>query len=82
MAHLRFFFFFLEKMCFFFIFFFQKYFIASMSIGGLTVDASSVIGAPWRCGVLTTSGGVAGIVPTLYNVEEYYPTDELAHFCG
>ena len=27
----------------------------------LTVDVSSVIGAPWRCGVLTTWSGVAGI---------------------
>ena len=28
---------------------------------GLTKDVSSVVGAPWRCGVLTTVGGVAGI---------------------
>ena len=28
---------------------------------GLTKDVSSVVGAPWRCGVLTTSGGIAGI---------------------
>ena len=27
----------------------------------LTKDVSSVVGAPWRCGVLTTSGGIAGI---------------------
>ena len=27
----------------------------------LTVDVFSVVGAPWRCGVLTTSGGIAGI---------------------
>ena len=27
----------------------------------LTVDVSSVVGAPWRCGVLTSKGGVAGI---------------------
>ena len=27
----------------------------------LTVDVSSVVGAPWRCGVLKTKGGIAGI---------------------
>ena len=27
----------------------------------LTVDVSSVVGAAWRCGVLTTQGGIAGI---------------------
>ena len=27
----------------------------------LTVDVSSVAGAPWRCGALTTQGGTAGI---------------------
>ena len=26
-----------------------------------TLDVSSVVGAPWRCGVLTIPGGVAGI---------------------
>ena len=26
-----------------------------------TFDVSSVVGAPWRCGVLTTHGGTAGI---------------------
>ena len=30
-------------------------------VWGLTKDVSSVIGAPWRCGVLTTQGGIAGI---------------------
>ena len=28
---------------------------------GLTKDVSSVVGAPWRCGVFTTQGGVGGI---------------------
>ena len=28
---------------------------------GLTKDVSSEVGAPWRCGVLTTFGGIAGI---------------------
>ena len=28
---------------------------------GLTKDVSSVVGAPWRCGVFTTLGGIAGI---------------------
>ena len=27
----------------------------------LTVDVSSAVGAPWRCGVLATWGGTAGI---------------------
>ena len=27
----------------------------------LTFDVSSVVGAPWRCGVMTTLGGTAGI---------------------
>ena len=36
-------------------------FIAGISIKVLTVDVSSVVGAPWRCGVLTTEGGTAGI---------------------
>ena len=27
----------------------------------LTKYGSSVVGAPWRCGVLTTLGGIAGI---------------------
>ena len=39
---------------FFFIFFWQLF-------QGLTKDVSSVVGAPWRCGVLTTLGGIAGI---------------------
>ena len=29
--------------------------------GSLTKDASSAVGASWRCGVLTTQGGRAGI---------------------
>ena len=29
--------------------------------GVLRKDVSSVVGAPWRCGVLTTWGGRAGI---------------------
>ena len=28
---------------------------------GFTAHVSSVLGAPWRCGVLTTQGGTAGI---------------------
>ena len=30
-------------------------------VSGLTKDVSSVVGAPWRCGVLTTQGGVVVI---------------------
>ena len=41
---------------------FKHMFIAGISIyHSLTVDVSSVVGAPWRCGVLTTAGGIAGI---------------------
>ena len=38
----------------FFLSFFQKGFI-------LSIDVSSVVGAPWRCGVLTTQSGTAGV---------------------
>ena len=41
--------------------FFQICFIAGMSNKHLLFDVSSVVGAPWRCGVLTTQGGKAGI---------------------
>ena len=30
-------------------------------VQSLTVGVSTVVGAPWRCGVLTTWGGIAGI---------------------
>ena len=46
---------------FFSSFFFQKSFIAGFSIKVLPTDVSSVVGAPWRCGVLTTQGEIAGI---------------------
>ena len=36
-----------------------KYFYCWHQYQSLTV--SSVVGAPWRCGVLTTKGGIAGI---------------------
>ena len=39
---------------------FKTHFVAGISIT-LTTDVSSVVGAPWRCGVLTTKGGMAGI---------------------
>ena len=41
-------------------YFFHIFFIAGVSIRSLTI--SSVVGAPWRCGVLTTLGGIAGIL--------------------
>ena len=53
------FFIFLKKKSVFFsfsFFFFQKYLIASISI-----RVSFVVGAPWRCGVLATRGGIARI---------------------
>ena len=27
----------------------------------MSADGSSVVGAPWRCGAMTTWGGIAGI---------------------
>ena len=42
-------------------FFFQIFFVASINVQSLTVDVSSVVGAPQRCGVLTAQGGIAGI---------------------
>ena len=42
---------------FFFFFCFSLFTCSSC----LTTDVSSVVVAPWRCGVLTTSGGIAGI---------------------
>ena len=41
--------------------FFDIFFLSSICITGSTKDVSSVVGAPWRCGVLTTWGGTAGI---------------------
>ena len=35
--------------------------LSFISVFNLTVDVSSVVGAPWRCGVLATLGGIAGI---------------------
>ena len=59
---------------FFFHFFWKKkfllfFFLAFLSnmlycwhqCQSLNIDVSSVVGAPWRCGVLTTQGGKAGI---------------------
>ena len=45
----------------FFLVFLSICFIAGISIRVLTVDVSSVVGAPWRCGVLTILGGIAGV---------------------
>ena len=42
-------------------FFFVCFFSSSICIRVLTKDVSSVVGAPWRCGVLTTQSGTAGI---------------------
>ena len=69
---LMFFFFFKKKIfpiSLFLIFFFEKcvsfffYVFAASSFlyQGFTKDVSSVVGAPGRCGVLTTQGGIAGI---------------------
>ena len=46
-------------MCFFF--FFYVFAASSFLYQGLTKDVSSVVGAPGRCSVLTTQGGIAGI---------------------
>ena len=49
-------------MCFFF---FLLFFLTAVPLLafllGLTKDVSAVVGAPWRCGVLMTQGGTAGI---------------------
>ena len=43
--------------CFSFLFF--PFFVLSQK--RFLMDVPSVVGAPWRCGVLTTQGGKAGI---------------------
>ena len=53
------FFFFFLIFCFFHVFLFFSFFFSSSGYQSLSV--SSVVGAPWRCGVLTTLGGTAGI---------------------
>ena len=51
-----------EKKCFFlFLFILSNIFHCQHQYQSLTVDVSSVVGAPWRRGVLTTQGGIAGI---------------------
>ena len=35
-------------------------FIFLCFLSSLSKDVSSVVGAPWRCGVLSTKGGIAG----------------------
>ena len=39
----------------------QIFAAANILCRGFTKDVSPVVGAPWRCGVLTTQGGIAGI---------------------
>ena len=56
---LIFFFHFSEEKVFFLIVFLSNIFNCWRWYQSLTV--SSVVGAPWRCGVLTTQGGIAGI---------------------
>ena len=46
---------------FFFVFQYIYIFHCWHQFQSLTVDVSSVVGAPWRCGVLTTWGGIAGM---------------------
>ena len=50
-------------MCFFFflLVLFSVNAASSICIRGLTKDVSSEVGAPWRCGAMTTWGGTAGI---------------------
>ena len=45
----------------FFFFFLSNMFDCWHKCQSLTLDVSSVVSAPWRCGVLTTWGGIAGI---------------------
>ena len=40
---------------------FFSIYVASIICIRVEQDVSSVVGAPWRCGVLTTLGGIAGI---------------------
>ena len=40
--------------------FFSNMFHCWHQFQSLTVDVSSIVGAPWRCGVLTTHGAKAG----------------------
>ena len=47
--------------CFSICFFLSNILLCLNQYPSLTVDVSSVVGAPWRCGVLTTWGGRAGI---------------------
>ena len=42
-------------------FYFFLFFCLFFSLVALASDVSSVVGAPWRCGVLPTEGGIAGI---------------------
>ena len=52
--------FFSQKM--FPVLFLFRFFLSNvLQYQSLTVDVSSVVGAPWRWGVLTTQGGIAGI---------------------
>ena len=44
-----------------FVIFFEKYFPKCSLFFCFSKDVSSVVGAPWRCGVLTTQSGIAGI---------------------
>ena len=53
--------FFFEKSIFFLFSFLSKNYHCQHQYQSLTVDLSSAVGAPWRCGVLTTQGGIAGI---------------------
>ena len=43
----------------------------------LTVDVFSVVGAPWRCGVLTTYGGIAGVGPPAWESMIQLPKSEV-----
>ena len=50
-----------EKNVFFFLVFLSNMFYCWHQYQSLTVKFSSFVGAPWRCGVRTTQGGMAGI---------------------
>ena len=54
-------FFIFGQKCFFSFLFLFKYVLLLASVSGCDKRCSSVVGAPWRCGVLTTKGGKAGI---------------------
>ena len=73
--------FFVLSQKFVFLFFFFLVFLSNLSncwheSQSSTLDVSCVVGAPWRCGVLTTQGGIAGIGLGHLRGREHDPTPQ------